>query len=327
MTGQTGMTDRTFGPDGGTSSGPSSVPPSSSDVTSPAPTVTLPDDLAGAADRLFGDRLPLAATYAELLAGPGVVRGLIGPRETPRIWDRHLLNCAALAELIPTGSSVVDVGSGAGLPGIVLAIARPDLSVTLVEPLARRAAFLVEVVGLLGLDGTVRVLRARAEEIEAHRRRAARGGARVRGRSTRPGPVRRPATEDGPHGHELADVDDLAELSIPAEIVTARAVAPLDRLAAWCLPLAVPGGRLLAVKGATAADEAATHAAAVRRLGGSAPEVRLCGVGVVEPPTTVIEVVRERATSGSGRGSATASRGRRGADRTGRRPARQRRAD
>ena len=87
---------------------------------------------------LFGDRLDLAAAYAELLATDGVVRGLIGPREAPRIWDRHLLNCAAVAERIPAGATVLDVGSGAGLPGMVLAIARPDLTVTLVEPLARR---------------------------------------------------------------------------------------------------------------------------------------------------------------------------------------------
>ena len=81
---------------------------------------------------LFGDRLDLAVAYADLLATDGVVRGLIGPREAPRIWDRHLLNCAAVAELIPRDASVVDVGSGAGLPGIVLAVARPDLTVTLV---------------------------------------------------------------------------------------------------------------------------------------------------------------------------------------------------
>ena len=93
----------------------------------------------------------------------GVVRGLIGPREAPRIWERHLLNCAAVGELIPPDARVVDVGSGAGLPGIVLAVARPDLSVILVEPLARRTAFLSEVVTALGLDRTT-VVRARAEE-------------------------------------------------------------------------------------------------------------------------------------------------------------------
>src|SRR4051795_2886426 len=83
---------------------------------------------------VFASRTALAVAYAELLATDGVVRGLIGPREAPRLWDRHLLNCAAVAEMIPHGASVLDVGSGAGLPGIVLAVARPDVTVTLVEP-------------------------------------------------------------------------------------------------------------------------------------------------------------------------------------------------
>ena len=102
------------------------------------------------------DRLPLAERYAELLATEGVVRGLIGPREAPRLWDRHLLNCAVLAELMPDGASVCDIGSGAGLPGLVLAIARPDLRVTLVEPLLRRTTFLDEVVAELDLAGRSR---------------------------------------------------------------------------------------------------------------------------------------------------------------------------
>ncbi|WP_373321660.1 16S rRNA (guanine(527)-N(7))-methyltransferase RsmG [Micromonospora okii] len=216
---------------------------------------TLPPELAGAARALFGDRLDLAAAYAELLATDGVVRGLIGPREAPRIWDRHLLNCAAVAERISEGATVLDVGSGAGLPGLVLAIARPDLTVTLIEPLARRTSFLVEVVERLGLAKTVRVFRGRADE-------AATG-------STGVGPF-------------------------SGDVVTARAVAPLDRLAGWCLPLAVPGGRLVAMKGASAADEIAEHAEAVARLGGGEPVVRRCGVGVIEPPATVVEIVRER---------------------------------
>src|SRR5216110_1698875 len=98
----------------------------------------LPADLGPAAEALFGDRLPLAVRYAELLATDGVVRGLIGPREASRIWDRHLLNCAVVGEIIPDGASVIDVGSGAGLPGIALALARPDLRVVLVDSLARR---------------------------------------------------------------------------------------------------------------------------------------------------------------------------------------------
>lgn len=116
-----------------------------------------------------GDRLPLAERYAGLLAGDGVVRGLIGPREAPRLWERHLLNCAVLAREIPQGGTVCDIGSGAGLPGLVLAIARPDLTVTLVEPLLRRTTFLQEVVADLALP-TVEVVRGRAESLHGERR-------------------------------------------------------------------------------------------------------------------------------------------------------------
>lgn len=218
----------------------------------------IPDGVAGsvlsaelrpAAQALFGDRLEVAARYVELLATDGVVRGLIGPREAPRLWERHLLNCAAVAELISPSATVVDVGSGAGLPGIVLAVARPDISVILVEPLARRTAFLEEAVAALDLTGQVTVVRGRAEE-------------------------------------------QVGLLS--ADVVTARAVAPLDRLAGWCLPLASVGGRLLALKGVSAADEITEHEAAVARLGGGAAVVHQCGVGLIDPPTTVVEIVRER---------------------------------
>ena len=229
----------------------------------PVPDWAPPPSLAAAADRVFGDRLPLARRYAELLGTDGTVRGLVGPREAPRMWDRHLLNCAVLAELIPTGAVVVDVGSGAGLPGIVLAVARSDLSITLIESLARRTALLVEAVEALGLE-RVDVVRGRAEDLVG-----------------RIGPV---------------------------DVVTARAVAPLDRLARWCLPLLPAGGRLLAMKGSTAADEIAVHGMQVRRAGGGEPEIRRCGAGVVEPPTTVIEVVRTRS------GTTGAKRGRRGHD-------------
>lgn len=115
-----------------------------------------------AAEALFGDRLPMSIRYAEQLAGPGVERGLIGPREVPRLWDRHLLNCAVLAAEFPTGSTVVDVGSGAGLPGLVLAIARPDLSLMLIEPMRRRVTWLAETVEALGLTN-VELLHGRAE--------------------------------------------------------------------------------------------------------------------------------------------------------------------
>ena len=107
-------------------------------------TVPAPDP-AVAAQVFTPERLPALERYAGLLATEGVVRGLIGPREVPRLWDRHLVNCGLLAPLLPDGASVADLGSGAGLPGMVLALARPDLRVTLIEPMARRVAFLGEV--------------------------------------------------------------------------------------------------------------------------------------------------------------------------------------
>lgn len=118
---------------------------------------------------VFADRCHLAIDYAVLLATAGVVRGLIGPREAPRLWERHLLNCAVLSDLVPWGATVCDLGSGAGLPGLVLAIRRPDLRVTLVEPLLRRTTFLLEVVDRLGLE-QVEVCRGRAEDLVGDRR-------------------------------------------------------------------------------------------------------------------------------------------------------------
>src|SRR6201996_5571749 len=103
------------------------------------------------AETVFGLALPLAARYAGLLATDGVERGLLGPREVPRLWERHLLNCAVVAELIPDGAEVVDVGSGAGLPGLVLALLRPADPMTLLEPMLRRTTFLEECVVRLGL--------------------------------------------------------------------------------------------------------------------------------------------------------------------------------
>lgn len=113
-------------------------------------------------------RLPLAERYADLLATEGVLRGLIGPREAPRLWDRHLLNSAVLAEAIPERTTVCDIGSGAGLPGVVLAVAREDLTITLVEPLLRRTTFLEEVVADLGLEN-VEVVRGRADALHGSR--------------------------------------------------------------------------------------------------------------------------------------------------------------
>ncbi|MFZ9986338.1 MAG: 16S rRNA (guanine(527)-N(7))-methyltransferase RsmG [Candidatus Nanopelagicales bacterium] len=191
--------------------------------------------------------------YAALLASAGVERGLIGPREVPRLWDRHLLNCAVVVPMVPTDADVIDVGSGAGLPGIVWAIARPDLHVTCLEPLQRRATFLEEVVAELDLVSRVQVVRARAEDI-------------VRGR----GPV----------------------TSLRARVVTARAVAPLERLAGWTVPLVQSGGELIALKGRSAAEEVQASATVLERLGIVRVEVVECGLGVVEPPTTVVRAVK-----------------------------------
>ncbi|MGH3777202.1 MAG: 16S rRNA (guanine(527)-N(7))-methyltransferase RsmG [Pseudonocardiaceae bacterium] len=205
-------------------------------------------DVRVTAQAVFGDRYALAERYVGLLAGPGVGRGLIGPREADRLWERHVLNSAVLGELVPDGCRVLDVGSGAGLPGIPLALARPDLEIALLDPMARRVAWLQEIVAELGLP--VSVHRGRAEDPQV---RAELGG---------------------------------------KDVVTARAVAPLGRLVGWSLPLVAPGGRLLAVKGATAHEEAARDAVAVRAAGGGPVEVVQCGGTIVRPPTTVIVVSR-----------------------------------
>jgi 16S rRNA (guanine527-N7)-methyltransferase len=138
--------------------------------------VAVPEDLpvpavpaAPAGTReLFGARWPLAEAYVARLAGDGVTRGLIGPRERDRLWDRHVLNCAGVVPLIGAGAAVGDVGSGAGLPGIVIALLRTDVTVDLVEPLLRRTTFLEETVAALGLV-QARVIRARAEELVGQR--------------------------------------------------------------------------------------------------------------------------------------------------------------
>lgn len=201
---------------------------------------------------VFGDRMDLALRYAEMLAAGGVERGLLGPREVERLWDRHILNSAAVGELIPPGARVLDIGSGAGLPGIPLAITRPDLSVALVEPMLRRTDFLLEVVAGLGLDVTVR--RGRAED--------------------------------------KAVRDDLGD----ADAVVSRAVAALDKLAGWCLPLLRVGGRMLALKGERAEDEVAEWGAAMSALGAVNVAVMRCGVNYSNPPVTVVSAEKgERA--------------------------------
>jgi 16S rRNA (guanine527-N7)-methyltransferase len=121
-------------------------------------------------EQVFGQATSQVNRYVDILASDGVARGLIGPREVDRLWDRHILNCAAVTELVPPNLTAIDVGSGAGLPGIPLALLRPDLRVTLLEPLLRRVDFLTEAIDLLGLADRVTVVRGRAEE---HRERYA----------------------------------------------------------------------------------------------------------------------------------------------------------
>lgn len=180
-------------------------------------------------EAIFGDRRPLIERYAQWLADQGVVRGLLGPREVDRIWDRHIINSALVSEFIPPGATVADLGSGAGLPGIPLALARPDLSVTLVEPLLRRMTFLTEVLADLQSLATeplkVELVRGRAEEL---------------------------------HGKATFDV------------VTARALAPLDRLVGWAAPLLGSGGQLVALKGSSAGEEIEQAASALAKAGLSA---------------------------------------------------------
>ncbi len=127
-----------------------------------APSVVPPPPAA--VREIFGDRLATVERYVALLAGPGVDRGLIGPREMDRVWERHILNCAVVAELVPSPCTLVDIGSGAGLPGIVLAILLPDVSVIVVDSMLRRSVFLGECVAELGLTN-VEVRRGRAEDL------------------------------------------------------------------------------------------------------------------------------------------------------------------
>jgi len=229
---------------------------------------------------LFGPKLRQVQIYAQLLAGAGVERGLIGPAEAERLWDRHLLNSGVVAELVPGAGAeragpsrrargqgqvpappqvaaprtsagapavpepveLADLGSGAGLPGLVLAIMLPDVRVVLVEPMARRTTFLRECVIELGLNN-VEVRRARAEDLAGE---------------------------------------------IQADVVTSRAVARLDRLAVLASGLARPGGLVLAIKGGTAGEELSGALPVLRRLGATDPEVVFAGAGLLDRPTSVV---------------------------------------
>ncbi|MGE2692583.1 16S rRNA (guanine(527)-N(7))-methyltransferase RsmG [Mycolicibacterium pulveris] len=210
-----------------------------------------------AAGALFGEALDRAQRYAEILAGAGVERGLIGPREVDRLWERHLLNSVAVGELIEPNAKVADIGSGAGLPGIPLALARADLRVTLIEPLLRRSDFLSEAIDELALDVTV-----------------------VRGRAEEPA-VRRNVGE--------------------MDAVVSRAVASLDKLTKWSVPLLRDGGRMLAIKGERAEQEVREHRRVMAALGAADVRVMKCGADFVDPPATVV-VARAHRPTGRRRG-------------------------
>ncbi len=195
-----------------------------------------------AAVAIFGDQIDQARSFAQTLANDSDELGLLGPRELDKLWSRHILNSAVVAELVRPGDKVADVGSGAGLPGIPMAIARPDADFVLIEPMERRSSWMLEVVEDLGLKN-VRILRSRAEDV----------------------------TEQ--------DFD----------IVTARAVAALDKLLKMCVPLLKPGGALIALKGSKAAEEIANSKKLEKKLGISSFEILVCGEKFLPEPTSVVK--------------------------------------
>jgi 16S rRNA (guanine527-N7)-methyltransferase len=219
-----------------------------------------------AAELLFGSAVPRAQRYAEILAGAGVERGLLGPHEVDRLWDRHILNSAAVAELLGASDRIADIGSGAGLPGIPLALARPDLRLTLIEPLLRRSEFLREVVDELGLDITV-----------------------VRGRA-----------EDGSVREQVGEMD----------AVVSRAVASLDKLTKWSVPLLRPDGLMVAIKGERAEEEISEHRRVMASLGAVDVRVMRCGADYLDPPATAV-VARRNAPVRVGSRPPRTGRGRR----------------
>jgi 16S rRNA (guanine527-N7)-methyltransferase len=191
---------------------------------------------------LLGSHFESLNRYVDLLADEGISWGLIGPNEDrDRLWERHLLNSLAIEPLLPDGVSVVDVGSGAGLPGIPLALARPDLSITLLEPMLRRTRFLEMAVERLGLGDRVQVVRARAEE----------------------------------HSERY-------------QVVTCRALAALPKLLSWCWPLAAPSGRIIALKGQSAAAELEAAGPTLRKLHLAAEVLELAVPGTDEHTWAVV---------------------------------------
>lgn len=195
----------------------------------------------------FGAAWPAVSRFAAMLREQGELRGLLGPREQSRLWERHLLNSAAVVQHLPRTGAIADVGSGAGLPGIVVAAMLPEAEIVLIEPMERRTQWLEEVVAELDLSN-VRVVRARAEELDG---------------------------------------------ALEADAVTARAVAAMDKLARWCLPLLRDGGTLVALKGRSAGDELEKAKYVLRKLGGDAGEVLDAPTIPGVDSTTVVRVMRK----------------------------------
>lgn len=195
----------------------------------------------------FGAAWPTVSRFAALLREQGELRGLLGPREQSRLWERHLLNSAAVVQHLPRTGVITDVGSGAGLPGIVVAAMLPEAELVLIDPMERRTQWLEEVVAELGLSNA-RVVRARAEELDG---------------------------------------------ALEADAVTARAVAAMDKLARWCLPLLRDGGTLVALKGRSAGDELEKAKYVLRKLGGDAGEVLDAPTIPGVDSTTVVRVMRK----------------------------------
>ncbi|WP_062070493.1 16S rRNA (guanine(527)-N(7))-methyltransferase RsmG [Demequina sediminicola] len=213
----------------------------------PAELRTLANDpLEGdpAVAEFFGDSFERVESFANLLADQGVLRGLIGPRELTRIWERHILNSAAVVPFLGTGT-IVDVGSGAGLPGLVIAAMLPERTVVLVEPMERRTAWLFEAAERCGIDNAI-VVRGRAEEVRE---------------------------------------------SVEADVVTARAVASIDKLVKWCAPLLSDQGSMAFLKGRSAPDEL-ERAKYVLRRAGLVGEVHDAATLASVEPTTVVTLTR-----------------------------------
>jgi 16S rRNA (guanine527-N7)-methyltransferase len=194
------------------------------------------------AKAIFGPQIEKARAFAQKLANDSDDLGLLGPRELDKLWSRHILNSAVVAETVKAGDLVADVGSGAGLPGIPMAIALPEAHFVLIEPMERRSTWMLEVIQELGL-ANVEVRRARAEEV----------------------------------------------LDLKFDIVTARAVAALDKLLRLTVPLLKLGGSLIALKGSKAAEEIEAAKKLQKKLGIASFEIQICGEKFLAEPTSVVK--------------------------------------